>query len=338
MRDPFHQPWFAYENFFPFISFMLWQDVIYEGKSCIKYFLLDEEGVTLWGQVLEDSHFWTPELIHHSKNFFGEFLVSSNCAISKHQVKPIDIGFKSRAYYDNGNPWFLDGSDAYWFGSSIIKEKDPCINVAGQKANLLAKSTLQLLLVQRKSARRFNNQVDIMGSIREFEKSPGAQNTKFNVSMTQFDGLRLTKQVELMRSIDIIIAVHGAGLTNVAFMKPCSIVFEVFPFGLEKADHPWYFGLLARQTDLLHYSWIAEKGSSHLLPDANVAGGKDCKGYYDTLPVDPTNAWLLCYDDKYCRACAKLTTIDANIQTFQSLLPKALSDRQTCINNHPLYQ
>lgn len=44
-----------------------------------------------------------------------------------------------------------------------------------------------------------------------------------------------------MRSTDILVTVHGAGETNMAWMKPCSVVLEVFPW----AFYYDYFGSLA---------------------------------------------------------------------------------------------
>ena len=37
------------------------------------------------------------------------------------------------------------------------------------------------------------------------------------------------KQVDWMGSHDIIVAAHGAGLTNAAFIQPGTIVMELFP-------------------------------------------------------------------------------------------------------------
>ena len=42
-----------------------------------------------------------------------------------------------------------------------------------------------------------------------------------------FEDLPATSQALLMSQTDLIIAPHGAGLVNIAFMRPCSIVIEV---------------------------------------------------------------------------------------------------------------
>ena len=51
--DPFHQPWWG-GLYFHYISMMLWQDFIFESKSCIRYLMIDEEASTLWPALLED--------------------------------------------------------------------------------------------------------------------------------------------------------------------------------------------------------------------------------------------------------------------------------------------
>ena len=56
--DPFHQPWWG-GLFFYYVSMMLWQDFIFEKKSCIRYLLVDDEAPTVWSGVLGDAPTWT---------------------------------------------------------------------------------------------------------------------------------------------------------------------------------------------------------------------------------------------------------------------------------------
>jgi len=52
--------------------------------------------------------------------------------------------------------------------------------------------------------------------------------------------MSFAEQVRDMRRTDIVIAPHGAGQTNVAFMRPCSILIEVTPFGYKSLFGPLF--------------------------------------------------------------------------------------------------
>ena len=151
----------------------------------------------------------------------------------------------------------------------------------GQSRALIHKPTLQFTLGQRKWARKFTNVPEMQSAIRNFQSSTNAHNTTFNVSVVDFEGMSLIQQIKLMRATDVIISVHGAGLTNIAFMKPCSIIIEVMPFGLDIPRPDLYFKKLAASVDVLHYFWTADKQDTTLMPGATVAG--KCKYLLFTL-------------------------------------------------------
>lgn len=72
-----------------------------------------------------------------------------------------------------------------------------------------------------------------------------------NITVHSFEGKSLFYQVQAMRSTDVLLTGHGAGNANIAWMKPCSIVIEVFPWAFYI---PNYFGSLAKSAGLLYYS------------------------------------------------------------------------------------
>ena len=51
-----------------------------------------------------------------------------------------------------------------------------------------------------------------------------------DLSVSYFENSTLEEQAEQMYSTDILISPHGAGLANIMFMRPCSIVIELFPW------------------------------------------------------------------------------------------------------------
>ena len=333
--DPFHQPWWG-GLFFYYVSMMLWQDFIFEKKSCIRYLMLDEEAPTLWSGVLHNAPTWTAQTANRLKPYMGEYMVTKTCAVGQHHVHALNVT-KFTDENKNRSGWFIDGSDAYWLGSALLREADPCAGVQGRARQLLQKSSLEFTLVQRKWARRFTNVDSMLASVRRFSSLPHAHNTTFNVSVVDFEGLSMLQQVQAMRATDVIISVHGAGLTNIAWMRPCSVVIEVMPFGLDIPREDLYFKKLANSVDVLHYFWTADKDKTSLMPGANVAGGRDCKKRYNFISADPEKGYHECYFDKYCRACAKLTALAAEPAFIEDRLTHAIRDRKQCIKHHPLY-
>ncbi|CAJ1960814.1 unnamed protein product [Cylindrotheca closterium] len=76
-------------------------------------------------------------------------------------------------------------------------------------------------------------------------RTPVVQDFSHNnsVSVQYFEGLDFVEQVSFFRSIDILVASHGAQLTGVAFMNArCSHLVELFPKGYAIPD---FFGSLA---------------------------------------------------------------------------------------------
>lgn len=56
-----------------------------------------------------------------------------------------------------------------------------------------------------------------------------------------FEGLHPRETVSIMSNIDIFVSVHGAGLTNMFFLKPGTVVVEVIPFPLCSCTSEDYF-------------------------------------------------------------------------------------------------
>jgi hypothetical protein len=75
----------------------------------------------------------------------------------------------------------------------------------------------------------------------------------------------------------ILIGVHGAGISHVAFMKPNSILIEIFPFGFQKRIYEnlahvlgvRYLSFLQSSRDLtiFHPEYLMEEGSSGEVED-----------------------------------------------------------------------
>ena len=168
-------------------------------------------------------------------------------------------------------------------------------------------------------------------------------------SAIYFEKLTFREQVELMHSLDIAITVHGAGETNIAFMKPCSIVIEVFPYGFYIPDD---FGSLALKVGLLHYSW--QEASENTIRTHDFQERKYCKDvlkrFFDPMKSNKfvnqqsnnnqRNDKQLseCLQNGQCRSCAREADgVLIQQSTLYSVLVQAVQDRANCTEEHPYY-
>ena len=72
-----------------------------------------------------------------------------------------------------------------------------------------------------------------------------------SATVMMFENTSMWHQASAMKSCDLLVAPHGNGLSNIIFMKECSIVVELFPF---KFGSP-VFEHLAHQANLIYTRW-----------------------------------------------------------------------------------
>ncbi|GJD10421.1 hypothetical protein Gasu2_46110 [Galdieria sulphuraria] len=99
-------------------------------------------------------------------------------------------------------------------------------------------------LLQRKQTRRIINIESLATAIRDF--------FGVNTRMVSFEDTSFWYQVMIMKTTRVFIAAHGAGLTNVIYMRQGSAVIEISNFGC--CGEP-YFGTLAELSGLLYWNW-----------------------------------------------------------------------------------
>jgi capsular polysaccharide biosynthesis protein len=74
------------------------------------------------------------------------------------------------------------------------------------------------IFISRKSYRRIINEEELMSLL-----------STYGFMMLDLESLPVEKQVELFSCAEIVIATHGAGLTNITFCNPGTKVIELFP-------------------------------------------------------------------------------------------------------------
>lgn len=110
------------------------------------------------------------------------------------------------------------------------------------------------MLVSREKGRRFLNEDEIIGMIREMGFTLVAVRNQELSNLTQISNL--------VNSCSVLVGVHGAGLTNELFLPDGAVMVQVEPLGLEWASTT-YFGDPADAMDLqyLRYKIMPEVSS-----------------------------------------------------------------------------
>jgi len=94
--------------------------------------------------------------------------------------------------------------------------------------------------------RQYDNEEELVRGLKSIK---GAQ-----VTTVDFAGVPLRKQLEMVAGMDIVVGMHGAGLTHVLWLPPWGALVELFP----KASGKWHcFRHIALWRGLKYESWTA---------------------------------------------------------------------------------
>ena len=109
-----------------------------------------------------------------------------------------------------------------------------------------------------------------------------------SVEIVTFENTDLCYQMQSIAQADIVIAPHGAGLTNIIFANDKSAILELFPYNYYV---PGFYGALALQSGLTYAAWYNHNSSQSdksCMKMEWIRGGPD-----------------ICHKSGECRACAR---------------------------------
>ena len=84
------------------------------------------------------------------------------------------------------------------------------------------------------------------------------------VVLHYFENSIFQEQVNFYSRLDVAVSSHGAQLTGIMFMAPCSAVFELFP---DKYYTPYHVSSLAHLFGLVHTNWYVSDAD---IPDSRL--------------------------------------------------------------------
>ncbi|KAL9156176.1 hypothetical protein ABFS82_09G056700 [Erythranthe guttata] len=112
----------------------------------------------------------------------------------------------------------------------------------------------RMLIVSRKKNRFIKNEIEV---------AEMARKVGFDVVVEEM-GLNLTVVAKLVNSFDVLMGVHGAGLTNMVFLPENAVVIQIIPFGADLWAKP-YFTLPPKDMNLRYLEYKVGLNESSLL-------------------------------------------------------------------------
>lgn len=108
-----------------------------------------------------------------------------------------------------------------------------------------------VLIIERKIRKIINNDEIIM-QINSFKsKLEEKAKKKFVIKKIDFEDISLEEQIRLVSECDLLIALHGAALTHLIFMKKNSSILEIFPYCFRKT----IYENMAQHTNVNYFYW-----------------------------------------------------------------------------------
>lgn len=120
----------------------------------------------------------------------------------------------------------------------------------------LVKSYERKIYVTRKNAarRRILNEEQVILEL-----------LKYGFEIFDFDHICFQEQVEILVNTCMLVSLHGAALTNMIFMQPGSVVFELLP--TEVFSDKCYFILAGTMKHAYYYLFCETNGPNHIIAD-----------------------------------------------------------------------
>ena len=95
------------------------------------------------------------------------------------------------------------------------------------------KRGITITVINRTTKRRLTNQEELFQDLENHWASSSSSEVRVHHQVIDFAALSFEEQVALAHSTDVLVGVHGAGLTHGMFLPPHSAIVEFMPFNLD---------------------------------------------------------------------------------------------------------
>jgi hypothetical protein len=362
-----HFPHFA-DFYFRAYSILLWQRILYPQlhQDCIEHILIPSStsGGKFWFNLQDhlEKESWDRKLISTvNKIFKRPVLITENAPYPKVTKSNKNVSIIEIQKYGYYNHTFLHPSDGILLAAAVLGHH-PCEasrQLKEQRRQHHRHERLNITIVNRRKGRGLWN-------VEEFEEK--IANLSLGKPLVHsFESMSFEHQAQTMYSSDVVISIHGAAMTNMAFMKPCSVVIEILPWLFHGHG---FFHRFANSSDILHYEWMEtpencfrhpppedrEEGEAEeedddecdlIMKDFMTQYSKhetyrllDEKGdYYSEDGLSQKCAHNETKDNPVnCAVCAReIYGINASVVQLEKFLLLGIKDREKCLKTHPYY-
>ncbi|CAI0474013.1 unnamed protein product [Linum tenue] len=159
----------------------------------------------------------------------------------------------------------------------------------------------QLLIISRKGSRAFTNVNEIAGM---------ATKLGYYVKVVEPDDNTMSESAEMMNSCDVVVGVHGAGLTNMVFLPDNAVVVQVIPLALDWSAKI-YYEEPTKEMNLRYLQYKIKKEESSLI------------GRYSPDHVVFTTPWSFKWDE-FRSIYMQNQNVTVDLRRFRPTLVKAL--------------
>lgn len=261
-----HFPHFA-ELYFELLSLLLWQRTSSPTFTSLALQLPTVRSRSFWKQLLLHSPRmnWVSSMLDvvESRLQCATIFPDLDCFRDSSNIQLLEI---------DSNVFFLHPADSLLLSSTVLNE-DPCaLHFSYDK--LKSSANINISIINRYDTRSVLNEDEMIHSLLE--------NHQLRVMKPLPNGFEtsqtLLQQAQIIHEIDILITPHGAGMTNVFFMRPCAAVIEIYPFHYFQLVKIFFGGLLS-SAGILHYPFMAHANQT-------IVGDKAIQFAQKNLKVD----------------------------------------------------
>jgi hypothetical protein len=213
----------------------------------------------------------------------------------------------------------------------------------------------EITILQRKFTRRITNLPNTKQTISKFHQAfisssrahgRCVQPRDYISKVVSFEKLSLLQQARIMERTDIFITPHGAAEANSVFMRPCSVVLEIFPYGYQIYSE-FYFKSFFQALQILHDSWaVSSYDRRHSSEDCQelilnlttaavaAAGNRSHSSSSLSHELAKNHPAAEIFRG---RSCLRRQDVTINQTRLWEGLVWAIQARAQCISTHPMY-
>lgn len=166
-----------------------------------------------------------------NKKFVQAFVESFGRIKRSHCYKDIVIGMTKVKDLETGTLYEFPYNFTYQYHPYVLK-KFEIIKNESEISELIPKKPVILFSGRKTSKRSLMNYDEI------FERMKKEFSTKFDIEKIFYEEHDMATQIEKTYKSSIMIGIHGSGLSHVCWMRPGTVMIEIFPYKFDCRD--WY--------------------------------------------------------------------------------------------------